>query len=688
MNTVVTSSYLCDAGAYLVLALLLVGSWRRQRIGGFLILAVATSAAWGAFLAYAAWRGGVAASWLFVADALRYGAWFGFLTALLGSRGVPGWIRTVKIVPHASWIALALYGLSAGVAPIFGVVVPYYLVAPVIGMLVLALFGLMLLEQLYRNVSPSKRWALKFFVIAMGTMFAYDIFMYSYAALYGHINGNTWAARGFINTLVVPLLAVAAARNRKWAVPIGVSRRAVFYSTSLFVVTLYVFATAVGGYFVRIYGGDWGRVAEITLACFAGLLLLVLVFSGQVRARFRLFLYKNFFSYRHDYREEWIRLTAALAGGEAELPLRAIHALARIMESPAGALFVRDDFGSFVSRETWNMPGANGVSLAAEEPAFEFMRRREWIYDVTNDSPMRDPPPAVPHSLATLPRAWLMVPLILDEELTGFVVLAEARARRRLNWEDIDLLRTAGRQVASTLAQQDNARRLAEAQQFEGFNRLTAFMMHDLKNLAAQQALMLENAERHKTNPAFIDDMLATAANAVRRTNRILEQLKSDRRPGLRGRVCLMTTIEQAIANCVVADPKPVLTDGNEDAYVLADADQLASVLGHLIRNAQEAVTEEGRVELRLRREGNEASVEVRDNGRGMDEDFIRTRLFKPFFTTKGSRGMGIGAYQAKEYVQSLGGRLSVTSSPGAGTTVRLTLPLDPSDRRDPQSAA
>lgn len=677
MNTVVIAGYLSAAGAYFVLALLLVFSWRRERIGGVFIFASTASFLWAAFLAYVAWVGTITASWIFVSEALRYGAWLGFLTLLLGTRDIPEWLKRVSRSVHLPWLALALYSVLAGAGVLNLIHVPYIVVASILGVLLLALCGLILLEQLYRNVGPDRRWALKFLVVALGTIFAYDTFMYSYAALYGHINESMWAARGYIDALVVPLLVVTAARNKQWALPVGVSRGAVFYSSSLLVVTLYILAVLAGGYWVRIYGGNWGTVAEIALGFFAALLLFTLGLSGQARSRFRLFLYKNFFTFRHDYRKEWLRLTAALAAGEGALPLRAIHAVAEMMDCPAGALFLRRDAGRYVAQEVWNMPSAAELSVAVDIPVFDFMNSRQWIYDFSDASPMRDERLTAPAELAALPRAWLMVPLVVGEELIGFLVLAQARARHELNWEDIDLLRTAGRQVASTLALAESARRLAEAQQFEGFNRLTSFMMHDLKNLAAQQALMLKNAERHKTNPAFVEDMLATTASAVQRTNRILQQLRGNSPARAPSRMCLTAAIEKAIAGCSGAEPRPVLGTAIKDVFVRADEEQLTAVLGHLIRNAQEATAKNGLVEVKMFLDGNETSVEVQDTGSGMDEEFIRTRLFKPFYTTKGSKGMGIGAYQAREYVQSLGGKMHVVSAPGRGTTVRLVLPLD-----------
>jgi putative PEP-CTERM system histidine kinase len=673
MDVVVVASYLTAAAAFFAASALLAAGWRGQRTGAMLVLASVVMVAWSVFLAWAETHQALPTPWLMLAEVLRNGAWLAFAGALF-----TGWPlgSALRAGAHTLWIALALYCVlsAAGLAHLLH----FNVNVPLVGVLLLALAGVVFLEQVYRNADAERRWALKFLIIGLGVMFGYDIFLYSYALLYRQFDLGAWAARGFIDALAAPLLVVAAARNRKWALEVGVSRRAVFYSTSLLVVACYIIATAVGGYFVRVYGGDWGRVAEITLVCLALLGALVVVSSGQARSRLTIFLHKNFFSFRHDYREQWLRLTAALVAGstDTELPLRALRAVAQIMDSPAGALLVRDETQAFVLQASWNMRVPANLKLQPELPSLAFMRERHWVYDLGASPPLGEESLRAPSALTGIANAWLLVPLALEDDLVGLVLLAQARAKRSLDWEDIDLLRTAGTQVAAALVQAADAQRLAEAHQFEGFNRLTAFLMHDLKNIAAQQSLLLQNAERHKHNPAFVDDVLATVANSVRRIARLLEQLRGDKAPAPLGRVALTTVVGKALAECRAQAPKPECQPGPDELWVRADADQLATVLGHLIRNAQDAAQARGHVTLELWQADGHAMIAIKDDGAGMDADFIRTRLFQPFFTTKASRGMGIGAYQAREYIRSLGGTVSVNSTPGTGTVFTLRIPL------------
>lgn len=272
------------------------------------------------------------------------------------------------------------------------------------------------------------------------------------------------------------------------------------------------------------------------------------------------------------------------------------------------------------------------------------------------------------------------MPLRFDGRLLGLARLDRNAARGALNYEDHDLLKTAGRQVAVFLAEELTRDALAETRQFEAFNRTTAFLMHDLKNLMAQQALIVQNAPRHRDKPGFIDDALRTIERSVARMRKILEQLQQAPSAGdsASTRVNLTPILEEVVAAAADRQPLPTL-EIERYCEVRGDRDRLSMAVTHAVRNAQEATPSHGEVRVRLYARGSDVVVEVADTGGGMDETFIRERLFRPFDTTKGASGMGIGAYQIREYLQSLGGHVEVDSSPGAGTRMRLVIPASAS---------
>jgi putative PEP-CTERM system histidine kinase len=682
-------SYLSAAGIFLVLlAIMLVG----RTHGSFkrlLALASAASALWAASAAYQAAYG----TPLIVPqllELLRDFAWLTFLLHMLHA-------KTTEKGAMSTWLALArhgLYGVTA-VTMLFALYHHFNVTGlsllsgfdfQLAGHLTLAITGLVLLEHILRNTPTDLMRAIKYLCFGIGGMFVYDFYLYSDALLFQRIDPALWEARGFINASVVPVIGIALARNPQWSPGLLVSRRIVFHTSALLGSGVYLLAMGVGGYYVRDYGGTWGIVAQTIFLFGAGLLLLILLFSGPLRARLRVFINKHFFHYKYDYREEWLRFIRTLSSNEMDIPLpeRAIRAIAQMIDSPGGVLWMRREDGHFEPAAKWNMD----PPLSANEPAgsslIRFLEIQKWVINL--DEYRRDPglyqslgDLTMPSWLRTLADAWLIAPLILQEKLHGFVVLARSPAvRRHFNWEDCDLLKTTGTQAASHLAQHAASQALAEARQFEAFNRLSTYVVHDLKNLISQLSLVVSNAARHRNNPLFMENVISTVDNSVSKMNRLLVRMRDGVQADSKRMVNLAKLLEEVVRDAQAAKPAPVLECAASDMAVTADRDRLASVMGHVIRNAQDATSENGRVTVRLQKVNGHAVVEVEDNGCGMDEAFIRARLFRPFQTTKGDSGMGIGVYEAREFVRSLGGDIQVESKPGTGTIFRIQLPHQP----------
>ncbi len=255
-------------------------------------------------------------------------------------------------------------------------------------------------------------------------------------------------------------------------------------------------------------------------------------------------------------------------------------------------------------------------------------------------------------------------------------MLSQPRSRIRLNWEVTDLLKIAGNQAASYLAQQQSANALMVARQFESFNRMSTFIVHDLKNLIFQLSLLVTNAEKHRDNPEFQKDMMDTLDNSVKKMKLLLHKLNSGDSIEGPAPLSLDKLLTQAVQLKSQFEPRPTLALEDTGLTLLANWGRMERVVGHLIQNAIEASARDGKVIVRLTRQGENAIIEISDNGAGMSEEFMRARLFKPFETTK-SAGMGVGVFESREYMQELGGHLAVTSREGTGTTFTMTVPLN-----------
>ncbi len=348
-----------------------------------------------------------------------------------------------------------------------------------------------------------------------------------------------------------------------------------------------------------------------------------------------------------------------------------------MVESPAGGLWLKDGSGrQFVQSARWNIP-ANLVTEPANGHFCVFLADSGWVVNLEEFrvSPERYGHLEFPQWLSQVPDAWLIVPLRISDDLVGFVVLTTARTHIDVNWEVNDLLKTAGRQAASFLGQMQAADALMEARKFDAFNRMSAFVVHDLKNIVSQLSLMQKNAERHRDNPEFQRDMLMTVEHSVDRMKQLMMQLREGSTPvDAPHGVDLAAVIDRIQRAKADQEPVPEL-ELLAKVAATGHADRLERVIGHLVQNAIDATGKGGRVWIKLGRQEEQAMVEVGDTGHGMTPEFVRERLFKAFQTTK-KGGMGIGAYESFQYVQELGGRVLVDSTPDVGTCVRLLLPL------------
>lgn len=542
-----------------------------------------------------------------------------------------------------------------------------------------AILGLILLEQLVRNGTADARWNLKPLLIGLFALFGYDLYYFSLLLLFNQIDVDSFVVRPLAQVVLLPLLWLTLERSRGRPLRLSFSQAAAFHTTALAAAGLYLVLAAAAGYYVRYLGGEWGRALQLALLFLAVLVLALIAFSGSTRAKLRVFVSKHFFRYRYDYREEWLKFTRTLSSAEntSQIGANIIKGLADMVESPGGALWSSDaDRHVFLQSARWNMP-ASTATEPADGPLASFLQESGWVINLEElrhrPSRYRDFRP--PAWLSDYPNAWLVVPLQSPQGLVGFVVLATARAAIEIDWEVNDLLRTAGRQAAAFLAQIQASEALLEARKFEAFNRMSAFVVHDLKNIVSQLSLLLHNAERHADNPEFQRDMLHTIRHSVERMKQLMMQLREGTRAidGSAG-VDLAALLERVCKSKEHQRPSITVEIG-ERLFARGDPERIERVIGHLVQNALDATPSEGRVWLQLRRHGGMAEIEVGDTGCGMSPEFIRERLFKPFATTKES-GMGIGAYESRQYVREIGGDIRVESEENVGTRFHVLLPI------------
>ncbi|MGM0774881.1 MAG: XrtA/PEP-CTERM system histidine kinase PrsK [Pseudomonadota bacterium] len=675
-------SHSVAAISYGLLGLLIATRYLRRDIDRSLFLAAIVTLIWSGSLVTQSLWGEPGFFIRYMLELLRDAAWITVLFALLRDSFRTGnLVGRVRRILATATILLVFLLLGFVVLEFFFGFTILDGKTKVVGQIALSLLGLSLVEQIWRNSLSFGRSSMKYVCIGVASLFAFDFFMYADALLFGQVADSFWNARGLVNAALVPLFAVNVINTRKQPVDFQLSRSAVFHAGTFLMAGGYLLFLALGGYYVKTLGGDWGEALQVMFLAVALVFLATLLTSRRVRSRLMVFISQNFFDYKYDYREEWLKMTREMAdlSDNPPLPERVIRILTSLVESNAGALWIREDRGDFVLKTAVNMVTPKYTTIDANSELVRFFGEREWIIDLHEykNDPVSYHLLEIPDSISRIPDGWLVIPLYLSNDLYGIAMIGNPYARVELNWENFDLIKVVARQTCNLLAQADAQNRLSRAMQFEAVSKASAFMVHDLKTLIAQLSLLVKNAPRHRGNPEFFDDMIKTTDHAVRKMSNLVDHI---RRPADETMVTEVVELTEVVTHLAEhysrRQPAPHVAGSPGNIHINADREQLYSILGHLIQNSQDATPPDGEITLTLKTAKGSVALFIQDSGHGMTEEFIQTQLFKPFESTKGLTGMGIGAYQAREYVRNVGGNIDVTSEPGLGSCFSIRFPL------------
>lgn len=539
--------------------------------------------------------------------------------------------------------------------------------------MLVAVAALVLVQALHSALNPSAGGGLRWIVTALAGLWIAEFALFCTEYLGAQPHPQSIAARGV--AMIAVALAMVTALQRKGELNVQVSRTVAYQSLSLVAIGAYFALLALATSALATIGGDNARVFQTAFVLGSTATILTLVSNGWLRAWTKVKLAKHFFRHRYDYRAEWMRFTETLGAPDGAAPLdeRIVKAIADLTESPAGLLLVPDEAG-LGPGASWNwdrslFPATSDAALAAHLAG---TGRIIELDGIRNDPHAPDAGP-VPQWMLDIADAWVIVPLPHIGSLAGAILLARPPLDRALDWEDFDLLKVAGRQVASYLAEARTQEALADAQRFEEFNRRFAFILHDIKNLVSQLTLTARNAERHADKPEFRADMVATLRDSADRMNALLARL-SQHHQG-RSEAPHAIEVQQVVQRVAAARTRqhPVNISGVRNATAQADPAGLEQLLNHLVQNAIEASAPDSAVTLAVGADGRNVTIDVIDQGCGMSPAFVRDKLFKPFVSSKPG-GFGIGAFEARQLATAMGGRIEVDSREGQGTRFRLVL--------------
>ncbi|MDC0609971.1 PEP-CTERM system histidine kinase PrsK [Vibrio sp.] len=543
----------------------------------------------------------------------------------------------------------------------------------------LSALGLWLVEQLFRRTSKADRWTIKPLCLGLGMAYAYDFALFSNAVLTNRIDMLFFYGRGWITIVTIPLIIMTIRRVKHWSARIYVSREVVYSSTLLTVAGVYLLIMAITGYYIRYIGGDWGSMLQNVFFALSGLILASLFTSEVFRRKLRVFITKHFYANKYEYREEWIKFASVLEEN-VESPYQvSLNAMIRPFDSERGMLAVLEE-GKFKKKAFFNLDESYPDSDEVLRQLSLNSIKHHWILDI---QAMKNNRSKVPFEFSTealqnITTFDYIVPISDNNILNGVCLISAPTSTHTLNWEDRDLMWAISKQLTVYLSLYNTNQTLAENQQFDTFNRMSTFLAHDLKNILAQLQLLAKNGKRHRDNPDFIDDAFETIDSAVIRLTKVVDHLKKKNLD--------VTPNKEFELNDIVHDaclsqasflPNPIFQSKLKDKIMITtDQERFRNIIIHLIQNAQDATPSDGLIAVTTTRTDEHYHVSIEDSGSGMSEEFIENRLFKPFDTTKGNSGMGIGAYDAKKFIAELGGFIDVHSSEGKGSVFNIYIPL------------
>jgi putative PEP-CTERM system histidine kinase len=640
-----------------------------------LVMALGVTAFWALYAAFSGMRG----AFLGISECVRNAAWLIFIFALLhrGEGRQTAHPRAITVIYGVlglllvAQIGIALYALDIGRnTEVFSTALD---TVRILRMMVAA-GALLLVHHLFTISAPEGRARIGLLMAALVARWTYDLNLYALSYLTRGNVDELFALRGIVMAFVAPVMALSA--RAAGGGRLRLSRTVAFRSLSLVAVGVYIIVVAVIMAGIDWIAGPYARFIEIGVIFFLAVAVLGLLPARGLRALVKVQVAKHFFQHRYDYRAEWMRFTDTIGRpGEDAAPFdqRVIKAVADITESEAGLLLIPDEHGDLMLQASWNWRDAGIPAPAMAVNDMADIERNGWIVDLDSVRAGKSGH-EMPEWMVADRSAWALVPLIHFDRLAGAILLARPLVDRKLDWEDFDMLRAAGRQVASYIREAQGQQALDDAQRFEEFNRRFAFIMHDIKNLVSQLSLLARNAERHADNPEFRADMVLTLRESVGRMNEMLARLSQhNKMTQEEPRAMPLRPIADRIAR-TKGNVHPVEVSG-EGPDAFADPARVEQILGHLVQNAIDASGPESPVIVRLGRNRECAIIDIVDRGCGMSAEFIRRDLFKPFASSKAG-GFGIGAFEARELARAMDGRIEVWSRQGEGSCFSLFLPL------------
>jgi len=531
------------------------------------------------------------------------------------------------------------------------------------------------LEKTLRSSFGKIRWQIKFSLIGIGALFAARIYTSTQVILFSVIDTKFFTINSSILVVANVLIIFSAIRNRLQRVSIYVSQDMLYSSLTILMAGIYLLVVGIITKIV-VYLGISEILFQSAFVVFLALVgLAILLFSEHMRYRIRKFIHQNFRRPYYDYRKIWTDFTHRTASliDLKFLCIAVAKTVAKTFLTSAVSIWLLEDdldHPVLVASTALSLSQTDDVDGQLIVLAGKMSEQREPV-----DLSRSEWEASISREFLEESKIRYCAPLVSGGEFLGFLTLNNPTLPFSI--EEFDLLKTLADQAAGLILNHKLFEDLGRAKEMQAFQTLSAFFVHDLKNVASTLSLTLQNMPVHYDNPEFRSDALKTISGSVAKVQKMCGQLSLlNQKFELERCECdLNDLVNSTLSNLKLKNP--VVTDLSPLPKCLIDPEQVRKVILNMVLNASEAG--DGQVQIRIgtRLDGNNLVLLISDTGCGMSREFIKKNLFHPFRTNK-IRGSGIGLYQSKMIVEAHRGRIEVQSQEGYGSTFRVFLPLIP----------
>ena len=541
------------------------------------------------------------------------------------------------------------------------------------------------LERFWRSLEPARRWEYKFLVVGGYLICGTFAWTTSYRLTFQRLVPDHFLLIASLVLLAWSFMCYAVAHHRLLNRKMFISRKIVYSFVAPSIFAVYLFGLGIVSLIMRTFGLTLPFVLRWLFLALGLVAIGLFAFSGKLRRRVQFFISTHFYVNKYEYRDEWLALSGHLQGASTEADV--IKALRQVLSDSlytTNLVIWLGDTGHgyrIVSSNGNSEGSANANALSPDDPLVRFLRTHPY-FDVNDKEPDRAWKAVAERKDGFLTdlNLVLTVPLFIGEQLVGLVGLGSEFTGGRYGHDDFDLLTALSTQAASALLAVRMSEKLAHARERRAWDKLSAFVLHDVKNAATMLALASQNAADHIHNPEFQQDILEAVNDALMRMTKVQERLSM-----LKGEVAPVwqdLKLSRFIAErCGQLGKKlgamNIALDCRTTIRVKSDPRLLSHILENLLLNALEAGGDGRVVRISTSRDDDQgqAIIEITDNGPGIAANLLPGALFEPFKTTK-PKGTGIGLWQVRHLVTSLKGTISADNVAEGGARFVVRLPL------------